>query len=217
MLQDRLPSISNQIADILDGAQAPGCLGEKRSPLASEISTILEVKQVRERRGCLGELQLATQVLDRNGFVSHPGWFVLQGRARPPHQHGSEPGEWPHGWQYFASSASGHHFRETVVLAQSCAAHQAHLRSHSGAGAINVLCGCPTAPEIRITPLVFRTIVCERLRLPLGCVGPLWSSSHSVSTFRDVAISGNGSRENGSVGVSGGRSHCEYTREAPRS
>ena len=57
-----------------------------------------------------------------------------RGEARPPHQHGSEPGEWPHGWQYFASSASEHHFRETVVLAQSCAADQAHLRSHSGAG-----------------------------------------------------------------------------------
>ena len=102
MLQDRLPSISNQIADVLDGAQAPGCLGE---------------------------LQTTTQVLDRNGFVSRPGWRALQGGACPPHQQGSEPGEWPHGWQYFASSASEHHFRETVALAQSCAADQAHLRS----------------------------------------------------------------------------------------
>ena len=68
-------------------------------------------------------------------------WFALQSGARPPQQHVSEPGEWPHGWQYFASSASDHHFRE-IVLAQSCAADQAHLRSHSGAGASDVLCGC---------------------------------------------------------------------------
>ena len=139
MLQDRLPSISNQIADVLDGAQAPGCWGE---------------------------LQTTTQVLDRYGF-SRPGWRALQGGARPPHQHGSEPGEWPHGWQYFASSASEHHFRETVVLAQSCAADQAHLRSHSGAGSSDVLCGCPTGPEFKILPMLFKTIVCERLRLPL--------------------------------------------------
>ena len=138
MLQDRLSSISNQIADVLDGAQAPGCLGE---------------------------LQTTTQVLDRNGFVSHPGWRALQGGTRLPNQHGSEPGEWPHGWQYFASSASEHHFRETVVLAQSCA-DQAHLRSHSGAGS-DVLCGCPTGPQFKILPTLFRSIVCERLRLPL--------------------------------------------------
>ena len=36
---------------------------------------------------------------------------------------------------------------------------------HSGAGTSDVWCGCPTQPEFRITHLVFRTIVCERLRL----------------------------------------------------
>ena len=101
------------------------------------------------------------------GFVSRPDWFALQSGGRPPQQHVSEPGEWPHGSQYFASPASEHHFRETVLRAQSCAADQAHLRSHSGAGSSDVLCGCPTSPEFRITPLVFRKFVCERLRLPL--------------------------------------------------
>ena len=38
--------------------------------------------------------------------------------------------------------------------------------------------------------------------MSVGCVGPLWSSSRSVSTFREVEISGNGSRENVSAGVS---------------
>ena len=45
-----------------------------------------------------------------------------------------ELGEWHHGWQYYASCCSEYHYRETVVLAQSCAADQAHLRSHSGPG-----------------------------------------------------------------------------------
>ena len=38
------------------------------------------------------------------------------------------------------------------MLNQSCAADQAHLRSHSGPGASDVLCGCPSKPEFRIEP-----------------------------------------------------------------
>ena len=44
------------------------------------------------------------------------------------------------------------------MLAQSCVADQAHLRSHSGA----------TAAEFRVKPFLFRTMVLERLRLPLS-------------------------------------------------
>ena len=77
MLQDRLPSISNQIADVLDGAQAPG------QPHRCLIATV-------------------------------------------------------------SSTAQG-------------GAH--HVRRH--------LCGCPTGPEFKIFPTLFRTIVCERLCLPL--------------------------------------------------
>ena len=63
--------------------------------------------------------------------------------------------------------SSEYHFRETVVLAQSCAADQAHLRSHSGPCASLVLCGSPTSPEFTVKPHLFRTIILERLRLPL--------------------------------------------------
>ena len=70
-------------------------------------------------------------------------------------------------WFYYASSASEHHFRETVVLARSCPGDQAHLRSHSGPGSGAVLHGSPTGPEFQVQPLQFRTLVLERLRLPL--------------------------------------------------
>ena len=66
-----------------------------------------------------------------------------------------------------ASSASEHHFRETVVLARSCAGDQAHLRSHSGSGVGAVFHGSPAGPEFQVQPLHFRTLVLERLRLPL--------------------------------------------------
>ena len=83
---------------------------------------------------CLRELQVASMLLEREGFVSRPSWEELKTGARPPPPLNADLGEWQHGWQYHASSASEHHFRETVVLARSCAGDQAHLRSHSGPG-----------------------------------------------------------------------------------
>ena len=53
------------------------------------------------------------------------------------------------------------------MLRESCPANQAHLRSHSGVGSSQVLVGCPTKPEFRIAPDLFRTLILERLRLPL--------------------------------------------------
>ena len=78
-----------------------------------------------------------------------------------------EPGKWQRGWQYHRSSSLEHHFRETVVLNQSCAADQAHLRSHSCPGSSAVLHGAPTATEIKVEPMLLRDLVLERLRLPL--------------------------------------------------
>ena len=48
-------------------ADALPMLEKRLPPLAAEITTILEGEQV---GGCLGELQLATRMLDRRGFVS---------------------------------------------------------------------------------------------------------------------------------------------------
>ena len=95
-----------------------------------------------------------------------PTWEELLAGARPLPLEAADPGEWQHGWQYYASSASEHTFREAVV-AQSHASDQAHLRSHSGPGAGAVLHGAPTGLEFQVQPLFFRTLVLERLRLPL--------------------------------------------------
>ena len=42
-----------------------------------------------------------------------------------------------------------------MVLVQSSAADQAHLRSHSGPGASSVLLGCPSSCEFQIQPETF--------------------------------------------------------------
>ena len=81
---------------------------------------------------------------------------------RPQRPTAVELGDWQHGWHNYSSSSSEHNFRDTVVLAQSCAADQAHLRCAS-----LVLCGSPTSREFTVKPHLFRTIILERLRLPL--------------------------------------------------
>ena len=135
-----------------------------------------------EPAGCLGELRGAASQLDKHGFIGRPDCLAFRSGARPEASPNAEPGEWPHGWQYYASSSSEHHFRRNKVLDQSCAAGKAHLRSHSGPGASDVLCGCSSKPEFRIEGGLFRTLILERLCLykwPRQCakVGLIWTEN----------------------------------------
>ena len=138
---------------------------ERLPALAQSI--VVQLEAAAEPVGCLSDLRAAGNLLDRHGFVGRPQWAALQEGMRPPLVTDVEPGEWAHGWQHCASSTSEHYYRKVVVLRESCPANQAHLRSHSGAGSSQVLVGCPTKPEFRIAPDLFRTLILERLRLPL--------------------------------------------------
>ena len=144
MIDQRLPTVADRVVNTLRADEEP--------------------------RGCLGELRNAAGVLDRHGFVGRPSWNSIRSGVRPEGHIHAEPGEWSHGWQYYASSSSEYNFRKNVVLNQSCAAEQAHLRPHSGPGASDVLCGCPSKPEFRIEAGLFRTLILERARLPLQVV-----------------------------------------------
>ena len=136
--------------------------------------------------GCIGELRAVSLGLDWQGFVGRPTWTLLKFGARPPPADFSEPGEWSHGWQYFASSVTEHHFRKTTVLCQSCPSHQAHLRSHSGGGCFDVLHGCPIIAEFAVEPELFRTSILERLRLPLAVAHDVMWGSISISSQKSV-------------------------------
>ena len=144
MIDQRLPTVADRVVNTLRAYEEP--------------------------RGCLGELRNAAGVLDRHGFVGRPSWNSIRSGVRPEGHIHAEPGEWSHGWQYYASSFSEHNFRKNVVLNQSCAVEQAHLRSHSGPGASDVLCGCPSKPEFRVEAGLFRTLILERARLLLQVV-----------------------------------------------
>ena len=138
----------------------------KRLPEVANRVTV-ELTEGQNLHGCVHELAVASEQLDRHGFVDRPGWADLQRGARPPVAVSVEPGEWQHGWQHHASSSSEYHYRETVMFAQSCASDMAHLRSHSGPGAGDVFHGSPTHHEFEVQPGLFRTLILERLRLPL--------------------------------------------------
>ena len=133
-------------------ADALEMLSHRLPTLTEQFLGQLEAEPAGE--GCLVQLCGATRVELKDGL-------------RPPQPVSSEPGEWQHGWQYHASSSLEHHFMETVIIAQSDAADQAHLRSHGGPGASEVLCGAPVAPEFKFEPQLFRALVLERLKLPL--------------------------------------------------
>ena len=109
------------------------------------------------------------------GFVGRPGWTALRDGARP-HDFVAEPGEWQHGWQHFASSSLEHHFRETVVLAQSSAATR-------------LIC----VPTRDMGPVVFSAVAQphRHSRFSLHCSGRLcWrgSVSHCRSLKQSASV-----------------------------
>ena len=59
------------------------------------------------------------------------------------------------------------------------AARRAHLRSHSGRNAGAALACCPTCPEFTTPPHLFRTLICERLCLPLQMTEGLCQGCHA--------------------------------------
>ena len=120
--------------------------------------------------GCLGKLRNAAGLLDRHG---------LRGTTKLEQHQGGSPtgGSGRTAGNTTLSSSSEHSFRKNVVLIQPCAAEQAHLRSHSGPGASDVLCGCLSKPEFRTKYLeLLRADRC-RLLLKLEDVGARSPSS----------------------------------------
>ena len=53
---------------------------------------------------CLAELMEVADYLDEEGLWWRPSWSALRDGEQSPEITSREPGEWPHGWQYWASS-----------------------------------------------------------------------------------------------------------------
>ena len=136
---------------------------EQRTPAVAN-AVIEGLQQETDAIGCIGELRESAARLDREGFWWRPAWRALSGGQRPPESSG-EPGEWPHGWQYWAPSVSDSHFRE--------------VSSHSGWNAGAALAHAPTAREYTVPPHLFRVLLLERLRLPLPVTEAVCEGCHA--------------------------------------
>ena len=139
----------------------------QRNPAVAEMVVQCMSDDINPGKGSLAELKMATDRLDRQGFWWRPSWSELQEGRRPETHTDGEPREWQHGWQYWSSSVTDSHFRKMTMLSGRTAARRAHLRSHSGRNAGAALADCPTCPEYTIPPHLFRTLILERLCLPL--------------------------------------------------
>ena len=160
-------------------ADALAMISARNPEIASEVVRRLDADE--HYPGCVAELREACVALDEKGFWWRPSWPQLREGKRPPQTCARDPGEWPHGWQYWASSVLDSCYRKVSFLSGRSAACQAHLRSHSGCNAGLALAHASTAREFTIPPHLFRVLLLERLRLPLllteatceACHGPL--------------------------------------------
>ena len=146
-------------------ADAIEMLHERCPSIAAEIVVALESEEA-PQAACLAEVHGIHRLLAREGFIDMPDWNSLREGRRPRLASDCEPGEWTHGWQYFASSTREHLFRRRELLSRSVP-EPAHVRSHSGPGSASVLYGCPTCFDYVVRPAEFRTTILERLHLPL--------------------------------------------------
>ena len=145
----------------------------KLPDLGKRILELLEQEESREpgRRPVVPpsifEAVAARRILTREGYEECPTWAEIAGGRRPPARIGWEPGEWAHGWQFFASRKREEYFRKNTVLPSLDNAAKALLHSQSGACAARVLSVIPTRPEFRIRAAALLTILRRRLRLPI--------------------------------------------------
>ena len=144
---------------------ALGMIRERTPEVAADV--VRQLEEPGPGNGCVGELKQAASLLDRAGFWWRPSWQALHEGKRPPDFRARDPGEWPHGWQYWASSILDCRFRKMSMLSGRSATCQAHLRSHSGHNSGMALSHAPTTPEYTIPAHLFRVLLLERLRLPL--------------------------------------------------
>ena len=107
--------------------------------------------------GCLAELHEAAAVLDQQGFWWRPSWTELWQGKRPDSSEARDPGEWQHGWKYWASSVCDSSFRKTTMLTNRPASRRAHLRSHSGRNAGIAFAHCRTAHRVHDFPSLLPT------------------------------------------------------------
>ena len=197
MIADRLPQVAGHVVGAVTNEEVP--------------------------TGCLGELKDAAAQLDRAGFVLRPGWAALRDGARLPVVSSAETGEWQHGWQYHASSASEHHFLENHG-AVTC------VPSRSGSLAVTLRTRVQQYPpgssnqlRIQIDSGALQDLGVGEVAAPTvsggsqvrvrNAAGQSGETQGCVPPFGNAKEESSGPGENLGKGVQGGRSHSEVQRQ----
>ena len=101
------------------------------------------------------------------GYDQCPEWRAVWDGQRPEQTTEAEPGEWKHGWQYFAATHLEKQFRDGAVMTRRASSSNALLRSQSGRGSGAHLTTLPVDEARTLKPHHLRLILLRRLRLQL--------------------------------------------------
>ncbi len=142
VLRARLPSLAARALEQLQQADQPSAPG---------------LKAARE----------AAEHLQQRGYQELPTWQALWDGERPPNPAETDPGEWEHGWQYYASSELDNYAKEHEVLPPRSLSDRALIRSQSGPKAGRAFTALPTEKGTTMTPPRMQVALRRRLRLPL--------------------------------------------------
>ena len=143
----------------------------------------------------LAQAAAAENAVTRADFPLKSTWRELAAGFRPPNPapaYEEEPGQWSHGWQFYASLGLITHHRETTVLPNLDPAAQARLRSQSGAHAGDHITALPTCAYTVVNPMRMNGMLRRRARLPLltgsrhcGALGCQRTGASLLDSFGD--------------------------------
>ena len=116
---------------------------------------------------CLKAANTARDLLLSEDFQDCPSWREVWDGVRPEQIFVREPGEFNHGWQFFAAAHRDKYFRDSAILPDVSPASAALLRSQSGFCSGAHLTCMPCDPIRSFAPHHLRVVLQRRLRLPL--------------------------------------------------
>ena len=131
--------------------------------------------------GVLGRRSSPVAALRQLSWTARGSGGDLLGQSctrRPPRTETREPGEWPHGRQFWACFVLDTHIRKNSMLTNRAASLQAHLRSHPDRDAGVEFSHAPTTTEYTVPPHLFTVLLLEP---PLSrAARPTWKTLGSV-------------------------------------
>ena len=144
-------------------------IAESRPALAQQVLAELENPQAQVH--CVAQGRQASEAIPVEHFRFKPDWRRIVAGERPPEppeELRGEPGIWPHGWQFYASSAIITQHKERVVLPALDDATKARFRCQGGAEAGAFFRGAPVCEYTEVKDDRLNVILRRRARLPLA-------------------------------------------------